>query len=139
MPSAIALATGGGRSPWAAASDRAQAARGQRAAGRREHVSFLARIVPPPADAGGAAGPRVPRTVADLVRRLPLERKVAQLFLSGFEGQDLTAADLPPAAPARPRRDRDRPAQLLDSDALGRWPGEARVIAAATSATCRRG
>ena len=29
--------------------------------------------------------------MADLVRRLPLERKVAQLFLVGFEGTDLTA------------------------------------------------
>ena len=33
----------------------------------------------------------MPRTVGDLVRRLPLERKVAQLFLVGFQGQDLTA------------------------------------------------
>jgi hypothetical protein len=33
----------------------------------------------------------VPTSIADLAQRLPLERKVAQLFLLGFEGQDLTA------------------------------------------------
>ncbi|HWH44776.1 MAG TPA: glycoside hydrolase family 3 N-terminal domain-containing protein, partial [Thermoleophilaceae bacterium] len=36
-------------------------------------------------------GPRVPRSVRDLAARLPLERKVAQLFVWGFEGQDLSA------------------------------------------------
>jgi len=56
---------------------------GGRAQGERG-TSFLARIVPPPADETTTAGPRVPRTVSDLVRRLPLERKVAQLFLIGF-------------------------------------------------------
>jgi beta-N-acetylhexosaminidase len=63
-------------------------------AGRGEpaqRVSFLARIVPPAPDSGRAAGPRVPRSIADLARRLPLERKVAQLFLWGFQGQDLQA------------------------------------------------
>ena len=54
--------------------------------------SFLARIVPAPA-AGErrAGGPRVPRSARELTRRLPLERKVAQLFLFGFEGTDLNA------------------------------------------------
>lgn len=57
-----------------------------------ERTSFLAKIIPageqePPA----ARGPAVPRSVADLARRLPLERKVAQLFLFGFAGTDLTA------------------------------------------------
>ena len=33
----------------------------------------------------------MPASVADLARRLPLERKVAQLFLFGFRGTDLTA------------------------------------------------
>ena len=33
----------------------------------------------------------MPRSVSDLARRLPLERKVAQLFLFGFEGRDLNA------------------------------------------------
>lgn len=49
-------------------------------------VSFLARIVPPPAGDARVEGPAVPRSVADLARRLPLERKVAQLFLLGFRG-----------------------------------------------------
>jgi beta-N-acetylhexosaminidase len=58
----------------------------------KEQVSFLARIVPPAADRDEAArGPAVPRSVADLARRLPLERKVAQLFLFGFRGTDSTA------------------------------------------------
>ena len=58
----------------------------------QERISFLARIVPPPAEAerrGG--GPAVPRSVRDLARRLPVERKVAQLFLVGFRGTDLTS------------------------------------------------
>ena len=57
-----------------------------------ERVSFLARIVPPPAQREQRArGPAVPRSVADLARRLPVERKVAQLFLFGFRGTDLNA------------------------------------------------
>ena len=57
-----------------------------------ERVSFLARIVPPPAQRQrGGRGPAVPRSVADLARRLPVERKVAQLFLFGFRGTDLTS------------------------------------------------
>lgn len=59
-----------------------------------DRTSFLARIVPPPAEPAkreNVEGPAVPRSVAELARRLPLERKVAQLFLFGFEGTDLTA------------------------------------------------
>ena len=58
-----------------------------------DRTSFLARIIPSQAEERRPAlrGPRVPRSVADLARRLPLERKVAQLFLFGFEGTDLTA------------------------------------------------
>ena len=56
-----------------------------------QEVSFLARMIPPKPERGRAAGPGVPRSVVDLARRLPLERKVAQLFLLGFQGQDLTA------------------------------------------------
>ncbi|HEX6582348.1 MAG TPA: glycoside hydrolase family 3 N-terminal domain-containing protein [Thermoleophilaceae bacterium] len=57
-----------------------------------ERVSFLARIVPPPAQRQRRGrGPAVPRSVADLARRLPVERKVAQLFLFGFRGTDLTS------------------------------------------------
>jgi beta-N-acetylhexosaminidase len=56
-----------------------------------ERVSFLARIVPPEEERERASGPAVPRSVEDLARRLPLERKVAQLFLLGFRGTDLNA------------------------------------------------
>ena len=56
-----------------------------------ERVSFLARLVPPPADRSRPSGPRVPSSVSDLAARLPLERKVAQLFLFGFRGRDLQA------------------------------------------------
>ena len=56
-----------------------------------ESTSFLTRIIPPAREREQASDPRVPRTVADLVRRLPLERKVAQLMVVGFRGTDLTA------------------------------------------------
>jgi beta-N-acetylhexosaminidase len=36
-------------------------------------------------------GPAAPRSIADLARRLPIERAVAQLFLLGFTGKDATA------------------------------------------------
>jgi beta-N-acetylhexosaminidase len=71
--------SGGGEVP--------EAGRGEPA----QRVSFLARIVPPAPERRAAGGPRVPRSIADLARRLPLERKVAQLFLWGFRGQDLQA------------------------------------------------
>src|SRR3954470_12174512 len=57
--------------------------------GPASHVSFLERLIPPPSQA--VAGPRAPRSLADLARRLPLERVVAQLFLFGFTGKDSTA------------------------------------------------
>ena len=54
--------------------------------------SFLARIVPRPAKRErDAEPPPVPRSAAAAVRSLSLERKVAQLFLVGFEGTDLNA------------------------------------------------
>ncbi len=57
-----------------------------------EQVSFLARIVPPPAQRQrGRQRAAVPDSVADLARRLPVDRKVAQLFLFGFRGTDLTS------------------------------------------------
>lgn len=37
------------------------------------------------------SGPRVARSVTALARRMPIERKVAALFLLGFQGQDLNA------------------------------------------------
>jgi len=56
----------------------------------QRRASFLARVIPPPPEPGGeSAGKGVPRSVKELAGRLPLERKVAQLFLLGFEGQDL--------------------------------------------------
>ena len=63
-----------------------------RAGGAAGQTSFLERIVP----AGNARertpkGPAAPRSVRDLARRLPLERKVAQLFLLGFAGNDTSA------------------------------------------------
>jgi beta-N-acetylhexosaminidase len=57
----------------------------------KEHISFLAKLVPPPERRERSAGPAVPKSVADLARRLPLERKVAQLFVMGFRGTDATA------------------------------------------------
>jgi beta-N-acetylhexosaminidase len=65
-------------------------------AGRDEpqaRVSFLARIIPPPA-ARTKAQPEtgsLARGVAALLARLPVERKVAQLFAFGFEGTDASA------------------------------------------------
>jgi beta-N-acetylhexosaminidase len=95
-----------------------------------ERVSFLARIVPPPAQRERrGTGPAVPRSVADLARRLPLERKVAQLFLFGFRGTDLTAEifgrlqrlDLGGIVIAGPN--------YIDVTQLGALAGEAAVIA----------
>jgi hypothetical protein len=96
----------------------------------QERVSFLARIVPPPVQrerrGGGSA---VPGSVADLARRLPVERKVAQLFLFGFRGTDLTAdifgrlrrLDLGGIMVAGPN--------YTDVTQLGSLAGEAAVIA----------
>jgi beta-N-acetylhexosaminidase len=65
----------------------------ERAGKPLDRTSFLARIIPAPEESGRAAprGPEVPKSVAELARRLPLERQVAQLFLFGFQGTDLTA------------------------------------------------
>jgi beta-N-acetylhexosaminidase len=64
----------------------------ERAGRPLDHTSFLARIIPArEGERPRARGPDVPRSVADLARRLPLERQVAQLFLFGFQGTDLTA------------------------------------------------
>jgi beta-N-acetylhexosaminidase len=59
--------------------------------GRAPAVSFLARMIPPTPGRERATGPGVPRSVTDLAQRLPLERKVAQVLLLGFQGTDLTA------------------------------------------------
>jgi beta-N-acetylhexosaminidase len=94
-----------------------------------ERSSFLARIVPPPRRAERVEGPATPRSVADLVRRLPLERKVAQLFLVGFQGTDagaeifsrLKRLDLGGLVLAREN--------FLDLTQLGALAGEARKVA----------
>jgi beta-N-acetylhexosaminidase len=95
-----------------------------------ERVSFLARIIPAREERRpGVRGPAVPRSVADLARRLPLERKVAQLFLFGFRGTDLTAEifrrlrrlDLGGIVLSR--------SNYTDPQLLGELGGEARVIA----------
>ena len=72
-------------------SDERRGALPERAGRGLEHTSFLARIVPPRRAAQRVSGPATPRSVADLARRLPLERKVAQLFLVGFDGTDASA------------------------------------------------
>ncbi|HEX4760305.1 MAG TPA: glycoside hydrolase family 3 N-terminal domain-containing protein [Thermoleophilaceae bacterium] len=59
----------------------------------QQRVSFLSRIIPPgeQPEKRDPAAPDVPRSVQDLARRLPVDRKVAQLFLVGFSGKDLNA------------------------------------------------
>lgn len=84
-----------------------------------------------PASAGRAiAVAGAPAAVVELVRELPLERKVAQLFLLGFDGRDLTA-------PIFERlRTRDLGGLVIDAhnyvdpDQLAALAGEAGVIAA---------
>jgi beta-N-acetylhexosaminidase len=95
----------------------------------RERISFLAKLVPAPAGPARRGRSPVPRSVAELARRLPLERKVAQLFLVGFSGTDLTAQifgrlrrrDLGGIVFAAPN--------YLDQTQLTAMTGEAAVIA----------
>ena len=93
----------------------------------RERTSFLAKLIPPPPER--VEGPRAPSSIADLARRLPLERKVAQLFLLGFEGQDLTA----PIFEQMSRQDIGglvfEGRNYLDPQQLAALAGEGRVIA----------
>src|SRR3954470_17153257 len=81
----VLVARGAGTEDRAPVSEASMENQGEKA------TSFLARIVPPPADRRGSRNPNVPRTVGELGRRLPVERKVAQLFLIGFGGKDLTS------------------------------------------------
>jgi beta-N-acetylhexosaminidase len=83
---AVAVLKSGGDEPKAV---QLPAAAGDGSSGPESHVSFLQRLIPPPAET--VRGPAAPRSVADLARRLPLERAVAQLFLFGFSGKDGTA------------------------------------------------
>ncbi len=101
----------------------------ERAGRSLERTSFLARMVPPAERRERRArGPNVPRSVADLAKRLPLERKVAQLFLFGFRGTDLNAEIF------RRLRRLDLggivvgPANYSDPSLLGQLGGEAIVI-----------
>jgi beta-N-acetylhexosaminidase len=93
-------------------------------------VSFLAKLIPA---AGGQRerplpGPAVPRSIEDLARRLPLERKVAQLFVFGFRGTDLNSEIF------RRLRRMDLGGILLDGSnysdptLLGQLAGEAVVV-----------
>jgi beta-N-acetylhexosaminidase len=95
MVAALALGAGVAGAVVGAGHDGGGAASNVPTPGRgapEERVSFLARIVPPKAQRQrGGRGANVPGSVADLARRLPVERKVAQLFLFGFRGTDLTA------------------------------------------------
>jgi beta-N-acetylhexosaminidase len=102
----------------------------ERAGRGLEHTSFLARIVPPRRGAQRVSGPATPRSVADLARRLPLERQVAQLFLLGFDGTDasteifrrLRRLDLGGLVLAR--------GNYLDPAQLAALAGAARTVAA---------
>lgn len=97
------------------------------AAPPRERTSFLAKLIPPPPER--VEGPQAPSSIADLARRLPLERKVAQLFLLGFEGQDLTA----PIFEQMQRQDIGglvfESRNYLDPQQIASLAGEGRVIA----------
>ena len=97
---------------------------------RRAGGSFLAKIVPRPARRKRKEAPRRSRAAPwSWPGRSPLERKVAQLFLVGFEGTDLNAEVF------RRLRRLDLGGILISasnytsSDLLGQLAGEARVIA----------
>ena len=62
-----------------------------RQSNEERRTSFLARIIPPEESADPSAEAGVPKSVAELAKRLPADRKVAQLFLVGFQGRDLNA------------------------------------------------
>lgn len=62
-----------------------------RQSNEERRTSFLARIIPPEESAEASAEAGVPKSVAELAKRLPADRKVAQLFLVGFQGRDLNA------------------------------------------------
>ena len=79
------LAGGGG-------GDADQVPEAGRQSNAERRASFLARIIPPGEEAPDTSGETgVPRSVAELAKRLPVDQKVAQLFLVGFQGRDLNA------------------------------------------------
>ena len=97
--------------------------------GPRERTSFLARLIPPPPGEGRGPVGAVARSRTSPAR-LPLERKVAQLFLLGFEGQDLTA----PIFEQMRRQDLGglvfENRNYLDPQQIASMAGEGTVIAA---------
>jgi len=94
----------------------------------RERTSFLAKLIPPPPEK--VEGPSAPSSIEDLASRLPLERKVQQLFLLGLEGQDLTA----PIYGQMRRQDLGglvfESRNYLDPQQIASMAGEGTVIAA---------
>jgi beta-N-acetylhexosaminidase len=94
-----------------------------------ERISFLAKIVPPPAREQPGGRSVFPRRVADVAKRLSTERKVAQLFVFGFRGTDATAEifgrlrrlDLGGIALG--------PSNYTDQGQLGALTGEAAAVA----------
>ena len=96
--------------------------------GGERRASFLAQLIPPAPEAGGK-GSGAPRSIGEVIKRMPLERKVAQLLLVGFNGQDLNATLY------RNLRRLDLGGIVIDarnytgSEQLGQLAGEARVIA----------
>lgn len=94
----------------------------------RERTSFLAKLIPPPPEQ--VEGPSAPSSIEDLASRLPIERKVQQLFLLGFDGQDLTA----PIYEQMRRQDLGglvfESRNYLDPQQIASMAGEATVIAA---------
>ena len=97
--------------------------------GPAQRVSFLAKLIPPASERSPTGRRRLPRSVSDLTRRLPVERKVAQLFLVGFTGTDLQSVVF------RQFRRLDLGGILIDRgnypglQALGALAGEAGAIA----------
>ena len=109
------------------------------APGRGRRADLVPRADRPAAGAAraGARADRPAQRGGPACARLPLERKVAQLFLLGFQGTDLSAEifrrlrRLDLGGVVIERRNYTRPAQL------GQLAGEARVIAR-RAGTCRR-
>jgi beta-N-acetylhexosaminidase len=86
---AVALMLGACDSGGSAKPKRPAASPAVRAAKAPPPRSFLEQLIPP--QGGVLASARVPGQIGRLVARLPLERKVAQLLLVGFEGSDASA------------------------------------------------
>ena len=83
---AIGVLTGGG------GGDDGPVPEAGRQSNEERRTSFLARIIPPGKESADPSPETdVPRSVAELAKRLPADRKVAQLFLVGFTGRDLNA------------------------------------------------